>query len=112
MPVIFSGGKSCLSAGNKEGTMESTFNVLGIRIKVKEVPVVDKYESSLGRYDPLTNTITLDESLPKDLKGQVLMHELLHAICHLTGQYDIYEDETAIQSLSTALYYLFKNNQF
>ncbi|MBM6991421.1 MAG: hypothetical protein I3I98_08545 [Mobilibacterium timonense] len=45
--------------------METTFNVLGIRIMVQEVPVVDKYESSLGRYDPLTNTITLDESLPR-----------------------------------------------
>lgn len=92
--------------------MESTFNVLGIKVTVKEVPVVDKYKPAAGEYDPLTNTITLDESLPRDLKGQTLMHELLHAICHLTGQYDIYEDETAIQSLSTALYYLFKNNQF
>ena len=92
--------------------MESTFNVLGIKVTVKEVPVVNKYKPAAGEYDPLTNTITLDESLPRDLKGQTLMHELLHAICFLTGQYDLYEDETAIQSLASALYFLFKNNQF
>lgn len=92
--------------------METTFNILGIRVKVKEVPVVDKYKSSLGEFDPVTNTITIDESLPRDLKGQTLMHELMHAICFLTGQYDLYEDETAIQSLATAIYYLVKHNEF
>lgn len=90
----------------------STFDILGIRYKVHEVPVVNKEEPRKGQINFLTNEILIDESMPNDIKGQVLIHEILHAICDLTGNYDIGENEVAVQSLSTALYYFFKHNQF
>ena len=37
--------------------MESTFNVLGIKVTVKEVPVVDKYKPAAGEYDPLSSIV-------------------------------------------------------
>ena len=88
------------------------FDVLGIRYKVREVPVVNKDEPWKGQINFLTNEILLNGSMPNDVKGRTLMHEILHAICDLTGNYDIGENETAVQSLSTALYYFFRHNQF
>ena len=88
------------------------FDVLGIRYKVREVPVVNKDEPRKGQINFLTNEILIDGSMPNDAKGQTLMHEIIHAICDLTGNYDIGENETAVQSLSTALYYFFTHNQF
>lgn len=87
-----------------------TLNILGVQYNVTEVPIVSRDEFRKGQIDYIKNEITIDESLPKESRDQVLMHEIIHAICDLQGLYDIGEDENKVQSLATALHQVFKDN--
>jgi len=64
------------------------------------------------KIDFLTCEIKIDESMPEDLKMQTIFHEIFHAVCDLTGNYEIGENETAVQSIATSLYCLFLKNNF
>lgn len=45
--------------------------------------------------------------MPKSLKEQVLMHEILHAVFDLLGLDKLGEDEKKVQSIATALHQIF-----
>lgn len=46
--------------------------------------------------------------MPKDLKEQVLYHEIVHGILVALGYNDLGTDETFVQGFSNALYQMFK----
>ena len=81
--------------------------ILGIEYEVEEVEVVNKTEPRLGEINYITNKILIDRSLPKDKKNQVLMHEIIHAICDLLGYDELGSDEEKVQGLATALHLVF-----
>lgn len=87
-----------------------TINILGVQYNVIEVPIVCRDEFRKGQIDYIKNEITIDKALPKESHDQVLMHEIIHAICDLQGLYDIGDDENKVQSLATALHQVFKDN--
>ena len=90
--------------------MIRNINILGIDFSVNEVPVVNKNSPEKGEINYLKCQILIDESMPEDLKEQTLWHEILHAICDLTGNYEIGQNENAVQSIATALYCVLKTN--
>lgn len=45
--------------------------------------------------------------MPKSMKEQVLMHEILHAVFDLLGLDKLGEDENKVQSTATALHQIF-----
>ena len=51
--------------------------ILGVMFKVREVPVVNKDSLAKGEIDYLACEITIDESMPQDLKTQTLFHEIM-----------------------------------
>ena len=79
-------------------------NILGMTYHVEEVDCVNKFEPRKGEINFMTNEIRIDKSLPKDLKEQTLLHEIIHAICDLLGMDESCEDETKVQGLATALH--------
>ena len=79
-------------------------NILGMIYHVEEVDCVNKFEPRKGEINFMTNEIRIDKSLPKDLKEQTLLHEIIHAICDLLGMDELCEDETKVQGLATALH--------
>lgn len=85
-------------------------NILGVTFHVREVPVVNKDSAEKGEINYRSCEIKLDESMPMDLKSQTLFHEIFHAICDLTGNYEIGENENAVQSIATAMYCVLKMN--
>lgn len=84
--------------------------IQGIKYEIQEVPVVSKLEPLKGQIKFLESVILIDESMNLDLKYQTLLHEVIHAICDLTGNYDIGENEKAVQSIASALYCLLVEN--
>lgn len=88
-------------------SIERKINILGIIFTIEEVEVVNKYEPRKGEIDYLTNKIKIDKDMPTDLKNQVLMHEILHAVFDLLGLYELSEDENKVQSIATALHLVF-----
>ncbi len=79
-------------------------NILGVTYKVIELDVVDKREFKFGEIDFIANEIKIDKSLPKTLKEQTMMHEILHAVFQLLG---MDKEESEVQSLATALHQVF-----
>ena len=88
---------------------DSTISILGIPYKVLEVECVNKGEPRKGEIDFIKCEIRIDKDMPNNLKEQVLMHEIIHAICDLQGFFDIGENENVVQGLATALYHTFKS---
>ena len=82
-------------------------NILGVEFDVKEVDVVDKFEPKKGEINYLTNEIKIDRNMPKSLKEQVLMHEILHGLFDLLCWDEMRDNEEKVQSLATALHQIF-----
>lgn len=82
-------------------------NILGVLYMVSEVDTVNKTEPRRGEINFLTNEIKIDKNMPKSLKEQVLMHEILHATFDLLGLDELAEDENKVQNIATALHQIF-----
>ena len=87
--------------------MIKKIDILGVEYTVSEVDVVNKEELRKGEINFLTNEIRIDKGLPDTLKEQVLMHEILHAVFELLGMENLAMNERKVQSIATALHYVF-----
>lgn len=87
--------------------MPKEVNILGVIYQVKEVDTVNKTDPRRGEINYLTNEIKIDKNMPKTLKEQVLMHEIMHAVFDLLGLYELGENEEKVQSIATALHHVF-----
>ena len=87
--------------------MKRSINILGLNYTIEEVDTVNKFEPRKGEINYLSNEIRLDKNMPEDLKNQVLMHEILHAVFELLGMRELAEDEDKVQSIATALHLVF-----
>ena len=88
----------------------NTITVMGVDYDIEYVDVVNKEEPRFGEVDFFNSVIKIDNSLSEDMKQVTLIHEIIHCICLGLGFYEISEDETIVQSLSTALYDVWKSN--
>ena len=87
--------------------MVRELNILGVRFTVEEVECVSKEELRKGEINYLDCAIRIDRNLPKESREQVLMHEILHAICELMGYEKLGMNEKKMQGLATALHQVF-----
>lgn len=87
--------------------MVREINILGVIYTVEEVETVNKTDPRRGEINFLTNVIKIDSNMPKSLKEQVLMHEILHAAFDLLGLENLSDDEKLVQSIATALHQIF-----
>jgi Zn-dependent peptidase ImmA (M78 family) len=86
--------------------------VAGVEYQVKEVPFVEiehnrNYQGAC-RYSE--STIEILNSLSKDRKEQVFVHELLHAIFNEAGYND--HEEDMVNRLGIILHQVLKDNRF
>lgn len=87
--------------------MIQEIDILGVIYTVEEVDTVNKTNPRRGQINFLTNVIKIDKNMPKTLKEQVLMHEILHAVFDLLGLEKLSDDEKKVQSIATALHQIF-----
>ena len=90
--------------------MTKAVRILGLDYEIEEVECVSKEELRRGEINFLTNRIRIDKSMPEDLKKQVLIHEMMHAIFDLLGFEDLCMDENKVQSIATALHQVLREN--
>ena len=81
--------------------------ILGVKYTVEEVECVSKEELRKGEVNFLTCRILIDKSMPKEMKEQVLMHEIMHAVFEMLGYDDLLTDECKVQGISAALHQIF-----
>lgn len=63
-----------------------------------------------GDYDPVTNEIRVDATLPPDQQAEVLLHELLHALWDDRDLEDKASEEAAVTALAKGLCAMFVVN--
>lgn len=79
--------------------MKDHIKILGMTYKAAEVECVNKEEMRKGEINFLTNEIRIDKNMPDDLKEQVLIHEVLHAIFDLLGYETFAQTKTRCKAL-------------
>lgn len=84
--------------------MPKSVNILGIDYKVEECETVDKFDPAFGQIDYASQTIRVDSTLTEQKREAVFIHEILHGVLDGLGMSDFNENESAVQSLATALY--------
>ena len=100
-------GMGWCSGREVRGKVKRSINILGLNYTIEEVDTVNKFEPRKGEINYLSNEIRIDKNMPEDLKNQVLMHEILHAVFELLGMRELAEDEDKVQSIATALHLVF-----
>ncbi len=92
--------------------MLKEIKIMGIPFKIVEKAVVCKGDGGFTRgvINFNNDTIEIDEELSPERKKQVLIHEIIHAIFDLIGDEELTKDERTVQSLSSALCCVIKEN--
>lgn len=82
-----------------------TINILGMPFTVEEKECIDAPDAGVtqGLIIHSEGKILIRESLPKDLKRTVLIHEVVHGMLVLIGRNDLTEDESLVQTLAIAI---------
>lgn len=89
------------------------------RIKVGPVTYVVDYHDGLsgddgkslwGNCDHTALSVAINSKIAKDFERVVVVHELLHAIYHLSGIPESEEEEKIVTSLSPLLLLLMRDN--
>lgn len=83
-------------------------NIMGVTYEVKEVDEVSNTENLSGLIDYRTCEILLDKNIAQEVKEHTLVHEIVHGVLSSLGMYDLNNDESAVQSIASALYCTFK----
>lgn len=85
-------------------------DICGLKYKVKEVEVIDEgYEGIVqGRIEYSKQKILLKKKIPKQIKKETLIHEIIHGVLLHIGRTDLTEDEMFVQSLANGLYRTFE----
>ena len=86
-------------------------NILGITYRVQEKAIISRDDARKGEIDFIHCAISIDEALPDDMKKQVLLHEIIHAVCDLLGLYEIGENEDKVQAFATGLHLVLQENK-
>lgn len=84
--------------------------IFGETYEVIEQEIIDNMVEKIGLIDHMQNKIYIKKSLSEDKKKVTLIHEILHGILSQLGFDDEHDNEHLIDSLSTAIYQVFKSN--
>jgi len=85
--------------------------VLNLEYEIIELSLVDNDIDLLGQINHREQIIRIRNDISEERKKVVLLHEVLHAIFQQTGFNEEHNDEHLIESLSIALYQVFKDNE-
>ena len=99
-----------MQANNKAKGVAKEVLIMGIPYRVIEVEQINKEQLLAGEIDFVNQIIRLDKGLSSKVKGQTLMHEIMHGICQGLGLYELGSNECAIQSIASVLYQIFQEH--
>lgn len=90
--------------------MRKKIDICGVPFKIKQVDVLGEADTGIvqGEIHNSQGKIIICKRLPKRIKKRVLYHEMLHGILVQLGYNELSEDEIFVQSMSNAMYQMFK----
>ena len=86
-------------------------DVLGLDFEVIETPVIEHGSNEIGRVDHIKQKIYLLDSLTKEIKKVVLVHEILHSIFEQLGFNEEHDNEHLIDCLAKSIIQIFSKNK-
>ena len=90
--------------------MKKKIKICGLPFKIKQVNVLNECDAGItqGEIYCSKGEIHICKRLPKRIKKRVLYHEILHGMLVQLGYNDLSSDEEFVQSMSNAMYQMFK----
>ncbi len=89
----------------------SKVTILGIPYQIEEVDRIENQSDTvLGMILYAEQKIKIRASLPKELKEQTLIHEIIHGILENLGEHDLNNNERLVQSLAATVYQIIQSN--
>lgn len=91
------------------------FELFGTTIKVKINNELSDLDGNVGIFKVVPLIIELQKSNglhPQDGVENTFFHELLHAIFHMMGKYELYKDEELIHTMAGLLHQSFKTAKY
>ena len=93
----------------------TTNDIAGLRICGINVNLIfsspeDWASGGMGRSCQTTNRITIRQSMPIDVEGAVILHEVIHMIADMNNLEKIINDETTVSVLANALNAFLRDN--
>ncbi len=86
-----------------------TVKILGKKFAIEECEDFGKTDVTMGRVDIKTGKIYIKANMPEDIKGEVLLHEVIHAICESLA---IELTESQVTALSSGIFCVAVENNF
>ena len=89
-----------------------TIDILGYHYRVvfERDPIVYDSDVCEGYCNNVTQVIQVAADLAPDRKRDVMMHEIIHAIYHIIGDRDEWNQEKVCDCVGHGLTYVFKKN--
>ncbi len=85
--------------------------ILGIPYQIEEVDrIKNQSDTVLGMILYTEQKIKIRASLPKELKEQTLIHEIIHGVLENLGEHDLNNNERLVQSLAATVYQIIQSN--
>ena len=84
-----------------------TVNICGIPYKIEYCDENFSYDDHFGRIVYSEGVIRINKNCSKEMRKEVLFHEIVHGILFHTGQY-VHNDEPLVQALANAIYQMFE----
>lgn len=90
--------------------MKKKIKICGLPFKIKQVNVLNEGDAGItqGEIYYSQGEIRICKRLPKRIKKRVLYHEILHGMLVQLGYNDLSSNEEFVQSMSNAMYQMFK----
>ena len=90
--------------------VKKKIKICGLPFKIKQINVINEGDAGItqGEIYCSQGEIRICKRLPKRIKKRVLYHEILHGILIQLGYDDLSSDEQFVQSMSNAIYQMFK----
>ena len=86
--------------------------IMGIPYPIEEKEIIGDNTDGMGVVLYHNQVIQLKKDLGKETKEQTLMHEIVHGLLYAIGEIELNSNERFVQSLSSGLYMLIKDNDF
>ncbi len=84
--------------------------ILGIPYQIEEVEHIPETTDTIGLFVAEEQKIYIKKNLPKEIKAQTLLHELVHAMFFQIGEYELGENEKLVQAFSSTLHQFINEN--
>jgi Zn-dependent peptidase ImmA (M78 family) len=92
------------------GIVLESIKIMGCDYAIVELDRISREGYVYGEVDHVEQVIKLSKELKPQLKAEILLHELIHAVLFKLGENELHDNERFINGMAAVLFQIFKDN--